>query len=108
MNMAGSEGGRKSDIESGSQEPLPKEFEQMLQKLEAEVRGHIRVEQQLKLQMEAQQFRLEESLRQQYDAQLRELQDVLVPHPRTSIGGGFAEAGYRKAPTGPRGCGRGP
>lgn len=45
--------------ETSSVEP-PKEYELMLQKLEAEVRNHIRVEQQLKLQLETMQFKMEE------------------------------------------------
>ena len=48
---------QKSEVSSA--EP-PKDYEAMLQKLEAEVRNHIRVEQQLKLHIETMQFKMEE------------------------------------------------
>lgn len=41
------------------------EYEQMIQKLEADVRNHIRVEQQLKLHIESIQNKLEEYERSQ-------------------------------------------
>ena len=52
---------QKSEV---SMEP-PKDYESMLQKLEAEVRNHIRVEQQLKLHIETMQGKMEE-----YETQL--------------------------------------
>jgi len=39
----------------------PKEYEIMIQKLEAEARNHIRIEQQLKLHIESLQFKIEEN-----------------------------------------------
>lgn len=71
--------------DEASQEPLPKEFEQMLQKLESEVRGHIRLEQQLKLQLEAQQVKMEENVRQQYSGQLEGLQNVRMRRIYVSV-----------------------
>ena len=62
--------------EEASEEPMPKGFEQMLQKLESEVRNHIRVEQQLKLQLESQQFRVEETVRKQYEEFIKVVQAV--------------------------------
>ena len=47
---------RRSSVEGGNHEDL----EKMLQKLEGDVRQHIRVEQQLKLHIESVQERLEE------------------------------------------------
>jgi len=38
------------------------EYEKMIQKLEADVRQHIRIEQQLKVHMEAMQAKFEEQL----------------------------------------------
>ena len=50
------------------------QFERMLQKLESEVRAHIRVEQQLKLQIEATQEKLDAAQR---------LADTYLPHEST-------------------------
>lgn len=50
--------------ESGSMKSLdepPKDYEQMLQKYEAEVRNHIKIEQQLKLHIECVQDKLDDS-----------------------------------------------
>eukprot|EP00831_Metopus_contortus_P040709 TRINITY_DN31892_c0_g1_i2.p1 TRINITY_DN31892_c0_g1~~TRINITY_DN31892_c0_g1_i2.p1 ORF type:complete len:347 (+),score=72.02 TRINITY_DN31892_c0_g1_i2:1-1041(+) len=52
----------------------PKDYELIIQKLEAEVRSHIRVEQQLKLHIEGLQSKYEELLKQ-HDNQLRLLQE---------------------------------
>ncbi len=58
----------------------PKEYEQLLQKLEAEVRSHIRVEQQLKLHIETQQFQLDdlEKCKREQALQLKQLQEALM------------------------------
>ncbi len=47
-----------------------KDYEQMLQKLEAETRNHIRVEQQLKLHIESIQSKLDETEAQQKPTKL--------------------------------------
>ena len=52
----------------------PKDYELIIQKLEAEVRSHIRVEQQLKLHIEGLQSKYEELLKQ-HDIQLKLLQE---------------------------------
>jgi hypothetical protein len=57
----------------------PKDYEQMLQKYEAEVRNHIKIEQQLKLHIECLQDKLEEADRQarlaDKEREARRLQD---------------------------------
>lgn len=52
----------KNQVESNSKASLepPSEYESIIQKLEAEIRNHIRVEQQLKLYIESLQFKLDE------------------------------------------------
>ena len=52
---------QRSDLSSMGQ---PKDYESMLQKMEAEVRNHIRVEQQLKLHIETMQGKIDECERQ--------------------------------------------
>jgi len=63
--------------EDNSELNLPPKFEAMLQKLEAEVRNHIRIEQQLKVHCEEQQFRIEENVRKQYDEHFQKLQNEI-------------------------------
>lgn len=47
---------------SGKQ--VPEEYEKLIQKLEADVRGHIRVEQQLKLHIESVSQQLEDNIKE--------------------------------------------
>lgn len=55
-----------SDTESlRSMDDPPKDYEQMLQKYEAEVRNHIKIEQQLKLHIECVQDKLDDCEKQQ-------------------------------------------
>lgn len=55
------ENGQPSETESNvSADEPPSDYEQMLQKYEAEVRNHIKIEQQLKLHIECVQDKLEE------------------------------------------------
>ena len=56
------EGDEDLESESGVScaEGAPSEYEQMLQKYEAEVRNHIKIEQQLKLHIECVQDKLED------------------------------------------------
>ncbi len=57
----------------------PKDYEKMVQKLEEEVRNHIRVEQQLKLHIESLQFKMEEieNVKLQMARQLKTSNEVI-------------------------------
>ena len=58
---SGKDGGLVSDTESmRSMDEPPKDYESMLQKYEAEVSNHIKIEQQLKLHIECVQDKLED------------------------------------------------
>lgn len=48
-----SETEQNETVSSMSQKQIPEEYEKVIQKLEGDVRGHIRVEQQLKLHIES-------------------------------------------------------
>lgn len=61
--------------EEASIQDIRKGYEIVIQKLEEEVRGHIRIEQQLKVQMEALQFKLDESMNQ-YNIEKNAMQQV--------------------------------
>lgn len=56
------------------------EYEAIIQKLEAEIRSHVRVEQQLKLYVETLQFKLDEiqTQLQQYTDKNKELEETLT------------------------------
>lgn len=56
-----------SNFASVSQPP-PKAYEEMIQKLESDVRAHIRVEQQMKIAMEGLQQKLEDKEREKKQA----------------------------------------
>ena len=49
-----------ADSTAASEGP-PKDYEEIIQKLEGDVRNHIRIEQQLKLHIESIQYKLEEA-----------------------------------------------
>ncbi|CDW91583.1 UNKNOWN [Stylonychia lemnae] len=55
-----------------SQKSIPTDYEKMIQKLEGDIRNHIRVEQQLKLHIESIQSQLEELQRQSEDKHIQE------------------------------------
>lgn len=63
----------------GSTENPPIEYEQLLQNLEAEVRSHVRMEQQLKLNVEQLQFKQDdlESHNKELKKAIKELNDVI-------------------------------
>lgn len=67
------ENAEESSVLSG--EEAPSEYESMLQKYEAEVRNHIKIEQQLKLHIECVQDKLEDQeklLRKEVSSKLKE------------------------------------
>lgn len=57
ISMSEAQGDKTCDQ---SQLDVPNDYEQMIQKLEGDVRNHIRIEQQLKLHIESIQNKLEE------------------------------------------------
>ena len=69
----------KEQDESGDDEEAPNNYEKLIQKLEADVRSHISVEQQLKLYVESYQQKLEEeeNLNDKYEADIDRMKDEL-------------------------------
>lgn len=68
---------KKENSEKNDEEANSIGYEQMLQKLEAEIRNHIRVEQQLKLHIEGLNNKLEESQKSASN-QIKALQNVNI------------------------------
>ncbi len=83
MNLRGEDSEARPGRDSSAQRSdhsldPPKDYEIMVQKLEAEVRSHIRVEQQLKLHIESTQLRTEELEKneQRHLARIKQLSEV--------------------------------
>lgn len=59
-----------------STQKVPEDYEKIIIKLEADVRNHIRVEQQLKLHIESQQFQFDDTIRCQEQALVKLETDI--------------------------------